>query len=535
MTRMTRELTQSFKTDPTAVRVPAQGIALPYTPTAPRTAPSANATGNVAFPDGFLWGAATAAYQVEGAAHEDGREDSVWDVFAKVPGAVLNQEDGEVACDQYHRYPADVALMKDLGIKAYRFSTSWSRVVPGGREVNPAGVAYYDRLVDELLGAGILPWLTLYHWDLPQAIEAESNGWVNRDTAYRFRDYAVTMHEAIGDRVDVWTTLNEPWCAAFLGYTGGQHAPGRQSREDGLAAAHHLMLAHGLAVEALRERAPDANLGITLNFEVEDPLNPDDPADVDAARRLDGGFTRIFADPILRGAYPADVLDDVREYGLERHIQEGDLEIISTPIDSLGVNYYHGNAVAAVPAEHPLEGGAPVTRPSSSPFPGGDGAYTHPRGLPVTDQNWEVQPEGLTRLLLRLQEDYTGPRGIALYVTENGSAYEDVADADGFVDDQQRLEFVDVHLRAVKDAIDEGADVRGYFGWSLLDNYEWAWGYGKRFGLVRVDYATQERTVKASGRWYGRVARANAVPERPLTPEPYPTDEDGGDKAVRTA
>lgn len=503
----------------TRTYVPAPGVALPYTPSAPRTRPTTNATGRVEFPEGFLWGAATAAYQVEGAAHEDGREDSIWDVFAKVPGAVVNQEDGEVACDQYHRYPQDVALMKELGVKAYRFSSSWSRVVPGGRAVNPQGLAYYDRLVDELLDADILPWLTLYHWDLPQGVE-DAGGWPVRDTAYRFRDYAVTMHEALGDRVGVWTTLNEPWCAAFLGYTGGQHAPGRQSRPDGLAAAHHLNLGHGLAVQALRELAPTANLGISLNFEVEDPLDPENPADVDAARRLDGGFTRIFADPVLRGAYPKDVLDDVREYGFEEHIHDGDLEIISTPIDSLGVNYYHGNAVAAVPPAQGLEGGAPVTRSTSSPFPGGDGAYTHPRGLPVTDQDWEIQPEGLTRLLLRLQQDYTGPRGIALYVTENGCAYDDVAGDNGYVDDQDRLEFIDVHLRAVKDAIDEGADVRGYFGWSLLDNYEWAWGYGKRFGLVRVDYETQERTVKASGRWYSRVAIGNAVPSR--------TNDDGG-------
>lgn len=492
----------------------APGTALPYTPTVPRPASGANGSGRVAFPEGFLWGAATAAYQVEGAAHTDGREDSIWDVFAKVPGAVMHQEDGEVACDQYHRYPADVALMRELGIKAYRFSTSWSRIQPGGREFNAAGLDYYDRLVDELLGAGILPWLTLYHWDLPQGIE-DDGGWPARDTAYRFRDYAVATHERLGDRVGVWTTLNEPWCAAFLGYTGGQHAPGRQSREDGLAAAHHLMLGHGLTVQALRERAPEANLGITLNFEVEDPLNPDDPADVDAARRLDGAFNRIFADPILRGAYPEDVLADVEPYGLAGRIQDGDLEIISTPIDTLGVNYYHGNGVAAVPAPHPLDGNAPLSRPTSSPFPGGDGAHVHPRGLPLTDQNWEIQPEGLTRLLLRLQQDYTGPRDIALYVTENGCAYDDVPDADGYVADHDRIEFIDKHLRAIKDAIDEGADVRGYFGWSLLDNYEWAWGYGKRFGLVRVDYETQERVVKASGRWYGQVATDGVVPELP--------------------
>ncbi|ROS78597.1 GH1 family beta-glucosidase [Cellulomonas sp. PhB143] len=482
-----------------------------YTPTAPLTAPGPNATGRVQFPEGFLWGAATAAFQVEGASQEDGRKDSIWDAYCRVPGAVLNGDDGTVACDQYHRYREDVRLMADLNLATYRFSTSWARVRPDGGAVNPRGLDYYSRLVDELLGAGVMPWLTLYHWDLPQALE-DKGGWANRDTAYLFEEYAVTMHEALGDRVGVWTTLNEPWCSAFLGYTGGQHAPGRRSVRDGLAAAHHLMLGHGLAVRALRERAPEASLGITLNFEVEDPKDPQDPADVDAARRLDGQFSRIFADPILKGAYPLDVLEDVGGLGLADAIHDGDLEIISSPIDALGVNYYHGNLVAATPPERYLQGSAPTTYPTRSPFPAADDAHVHPRGLPVTDMDWEIQPEGLTRLLERLHADYTGPQGVALYVTENGCAFDDVVSPDGSVDDQGRLAFYDAHLRAIKDAIDAGADVRGYFAWSLMDNFEWTWGYGKRFGIVRVDYETQERTVKSSGRWYAQVARDNAVP-----------------------
>jgi beta-glucosidase len=469
--------------------------------------------GPLTFPPGFLWGAATAAYQVEGAAHEGGRTDSIWDAFARVPGAVIDGHDGEVACDHYHRYREDVALMADLNLGSYRFSTSWARVRPDGGAVNPEGLDFYSRLVDELLSHGVKPWLTLYHWDLPQALE-EQGGWTARDTAYRFAEYAITMHEALGDRVRVWTTLNEPWCSAFLGYTGGIHAPGRQSKRDGLAAAHHLLLGHGLAVQELRSRDADADLGITLNFTVPDPADPQDPADVDAARRIDAQFNRVFLDPIIRGAYPEDLLADVAEHGLLDHVRDGDLEIISSPIDALGVNYYHGELVSGRPAPGPRPGEAPVERPTSSPFPAADDAHVLPRELPVTSMGWEVQPEGLTRLLRRLHTDYTGPAGVTLYVTENGAAYDDVPDATGHVQDDERLEFYDLHLRAVHAAIRDGVDVRGYFAWSLMDNYEWAWGYHKRFGIVRVDYDTLERTPKASARWYATVAGANTLPAR---------------------
>ncbi len=469
--------------------------------------------GALTFPPGFLWGAATAAYQVEGAGHRDGRTDSIWDTFARVPGAVLDGHDGDVACGHYDRYREDAALMRELNLGSYRFSTSWARVRPDGGAPNPAGLDFYSRLVDELLANGVKPWLTLYHWDLPQALE-DQGGWTNRDTAFRFAEYAATVHDALGDRVKVWTTLNEPWCSAFLGYTGGIHAPGRQSKRDGLAAAHHLLLGHGLAVETLRSRDADLDLGITLNFTVPDPVDPDDPADVDAARRIDAQFNRIFLDPIIRGAYPEDLLADVAPYGLLDHVRDGDLATISAPIDALGVNYYHGELVGARPHPDAPRGEAPVGRPTSSPFPAAEGVHNHRRGLPVTSMDWEVQPEGLTRLLLRLQRDYTGPAGVALYVTENGAAYDDVPDADGFVQDDERREFFDLHLRAVHEAVRRGVDVRGYFAWSLMDNYEWAWGYHQRFGIVRVDYETLERTPKASARWYATVAGGNRLPAR---------------------
>ncbi|QAY71693.1 glycosyl hydrolase family protein [Xylanimonas protaetiae] len=484
-----------------------------------------NATGQVAFPEGFLWGAATAAFQIEGATWTDGRTDSIWDAFARVPGAVAGGDDGSVACDHYHRYRDDVALMRSLHLGAYRFSTSWARVRPDGGAPNPTGLAFYDRLVDELLAAEILPWVTLYHWDLPQALE-DKGGWPNRDTAYLFADYAMTVHEALSDRVRVWTTLNEPWCSSFLSYTGGEHAPGRMSRTDGVAAAHHLLLAHGLAAAAIHEVDPEAVVGLTVNLTVPDPADPDDPADVAAAAKHDGMFNRTFIDPVLRGAYPADVREWLAPYGLDDVVKDGDLEIISTPIDALGVNYYNGSCLAGTPepvADETLTvqaGGVrddedAHARTTLPPTPAPEGIWWRSRGLPRTAMGWEVQPEGLTRLLTRLHRDYTGPRGVALYVTENGAAFDDVADESGFVDDtSDRLAYFDAHLRAVKDAIDAGADVRGYFAWSLLDNFEWAHGYSKRFGIVRTDYATQERTVKASGRWYGDVARTNVVPDQ---------------------
>ncbi|QAY59828.1 beta-glucosidase [Microbacterium protaetiae] len=467
-------------------------------------------TSNRPFPPDFLFGAATAAFQIEGATHEDGRRDSIWDAFCREPGAVFGGDNGDVACDHYHRYRDDVALMKRLGLQTYRFSVSWARVRPDGGARNAKGIDFYKRLVDELRAADILPWLTLYHWDLPQALQ-ERGGWTVRETAERFTEYALDVHDALGDRVNVWTTLNEPWCASFLSYTGGEHAPGHTSIEEGLLASHHLLLAHGSTVQALRARDASLDLGITLNHTVADPADPGNPGDVDAARRVDGQFNRWFLDPIHRASYPADIVEDIRAVdaaavaSFEAAILDGDLATIAQPIDTQGVNYYHGDLVSGTAPEHPpVSGGPATTRPGRSPYPSHAGIHAVERGLPRTSQNWEVQPEGLTRLLRRLSDEYTRAKGVRLVVTENGAAFDDVVAADG-VHDQERVAYVQAHLGAVLDAVDAGVDVGGYFYWSLMDNFEWAWGYDKRFGIVRVDYDTQERTPKDSALEYARI------------------------------
>jgi beta-glucosidase len=458
------------------------------------------ARGPLAFPPDFRWGVATASYQIEGAVAEDGRTPSIWDTFSRVPGAVAGGDTGDVACDHYHRMTDDVALLAGLGVGWYRFSVAWPRVRPDGGAPNPAGIGFYDRLVDELLTHDVAPWLTLYHWDLPQALE-DAGGWTVRETADRFVEYAVTLHEALGDRVPVWTTLNEPWCSAFLGYSSGRHAPGRQEGAAGLRAAHHLLLAHGLATTELRARGAE-NLGVTLNFTVADPADPTDPADVDAARRVDALHNRMFLEPVRHGAYPEDLLADTEHLGWTDVVRDGDLAAISAPIDLLGVNYYHGDSVSAQPDEHPA---------GPSPFPGLERLSMPLRGLPRTAMGWEVQPEGLTRLLLRLHEEHPG---LPLVVTENGAAYDDVVAADGAVDDAERLAYLDAHLRAVHAAREGGADVLGYFAWSFLDNFEWAEGYAKRFGIVHVDYDTQVRTPKSSARWFADVCRTGRLPDR---------------------
>ncbi|GAA2104581.1 GH1 family beta-glucosidase [Microlunatus panaciterrae] len=458
----------------------------------------------------FVFGAATAAFQIEGAHHTDGRTDSIWDTFCRVPGAVLDGHDGAVACDHYHRYREDVALMAELGLDSYRFSTSWARIQPDGGPVNPRGLDFYSRLVDELLERDIKPWLTLYHWDLPQALE-DRGGWTNRDTAYLFRDYALNVQQALGDRVQVWTTLNEPWCAAFLGYTAGVHAPGRQDKLAGLAAAHHLLLGHGLAVQALREQNEDLTLGLTLNFTVAKPLDANAPGDLEGVRRIDGQMNRFFLDPILRGRYPDDVLADVAGLGFEEYVHDGDLEIISTPIDVLGVNYYHGEAVSDQPPAQLADAQAETGRKTASPFPAAEGFHSHLQGLPRTGMGWEIQPDGLRELLVRLHSEYAAAMDLDLYVTENGAAFDDEVAADGVVHDASRTAFLKAHLNAVLDAIDDGVPVRGYFYWSLMDNFEWAWGYHKRFGIVAVDYATQRRTIKESGSEYARIIAARRL------------------------
>jgi beta-glucosidase len=450
-------------------------------------------------PASFRWGVATSAYQIEGAAAEDGRTPSIWDTFCRVSGAVVNGENGDVACDHYHRMPADVALMRDLGVDTYRFSIAWPRVQPGGRgPANPAGLAFYDRLVDELLAQGIDPWVTLYHWDLPQELE-DAGGWPERDTAYRFADYAMLVFDGLGDRVRTWTTLNEPWCSAMLGYVHGVHAPGRRNLADGMRATHHLLLGHGLATQRLRAAAPEAiELGITLNMGGHSPAT-DSPADQDAARRADGLVTRIYLDPLAHSRYPADVIADLAARGVELPVQDGDMQIISTPIDVLGVNYYSSRLHSGVDEQgrDRDDEGLPIDR-------------VVPTGRPVTAMGWEIVPEGFTQLLVRLSRDYPG---LPMWITENGAAFDDQPDETGFVRDDDRVAYFAAHIGAVADARAQGADVRGYFAWSLMDNFEWAYGYDKRFGIVRVDYDTQARTPKQSARWYSdTIRRVRAAP-----------------------
>ena len=476
------------------------------TPSEAVTSPTA-----VSFPPSFLWGSATAAYQVEGAHDVAGRTPSIWDTFSKTPGKVHQGHTGDVACDHYHRFREDVALMKSLNLQVYRFSVSWSRVMPDGVTVNPDGLRFYSELVDELLAAGVTPWLTQYHWDLPQTLE-DAGGWANRQTAYAFQRYTEVLHEELGDRVRHWTTLNEPWCSAFLGYANGHHAPGRTEPSTALAAAHHLLLGHGLAVRTLRERDLKLELGLTLNFTDYRPADPDSAADQDAVRRLDGTFNRFFAEAIFAGAYPADVLTDQEGLWPADLVHPGDLEVICSPIDVLGVNFYTGELLTGVdPAEAPAAAAQARAEGEPNPNVGSEHVGSVRRGLPQTAMGWEVYPQALHDLLVRLHTDYTDRAGVALYVTENGAAYGDVVEPDGSIDDSQRLDYIRRHLQAVHAAIEDGADVRGYFVWSLLDNFEWAFGYDKRFGIVYVDYQSLERTPKASARWYANVARTGVV------------------------
>ncbi|MET7395758.1 GH1 family beta-glucosidase [Dactylosporangium sp. NPDC005572] len=454
--------------------------------------------GLLTFPSTFWWGAATAAYQIEGSVDADGRTPSIWDTFSAQPGRIDNGDTGTHTTGHYTRYREDVGLMASLGLSAYRFSIAWPRIRPaGGHGVNEAGLGFYDRLVDELLGAGVRPVATLYHWDLPQELE-DAGGWTNRDTALRFADYAAVVAARLGDRVALWNTLNEPWCSAFLGYGTGGHAPGRRGHVGALTATHHLLLGHGLAVAALRDAGVTGQVSVALNAGAVRPLT-DDPGDVDAARRIDGLLNRIFFDPILRGAYPADVLRDTEQLTDWHFVRPGDLAAISAPVDAICVNYYQPDLVSAAPAGE-LDHG--------TPYPTAQGVRFHPTPGPVTHMGWSVDPTGLRDLLLRIRRDY-GDR--PLYVTENGAAYEDRVGPDGGIDDPERIAYLRGHLAAVHEAISTGVDLRGYFVWSLLDNFEWAFGFSRRFGLIHVDYDTLERTVKASGHWYRAAIARGAI------------------------
>ncbi len=455
----------------------------------PKTALAADLALATAFPPTFLWGAATSSYQIEGATREDGRGPSIWDQFAATPGAVYQGQTGDIAADHYHRMQADVDLMAEMGLGAYRFSVAWPRILPEGTgQVNPRGLDFYDRLVDALLAKGITPLVTLYHWDLPLSLH-ERGGWLNRQTAYAFANYAEVVAKRLGDRVDWWITQNEPWVAAYLGYGVGIHAPGIRDVPSAVVAGHHLLLSHGLALPRLRSLTqPTAQIGMSLNLY---PIYPEDerPETAQAVERADDFINRWFLDPLFCGRYPERLFANLGV--AEPPVEVGDLALIAAPMDFLGVNYYSRRMVRALPPGGQRGIWNPAAYEEVTAIPGA--TYTQ------MGTGWEVYPQGLTDLLVRLKDDYAPP---ALLVTENGAAYEDRWDGDGQVRDPERLDYVRGHIRAVAQAIAEGVPLRGYMVWSLLDNFEWGHGYSKRFGVVYVDFATQRRILKESGRWY---------------------------------
>jgi beta-glucosidase len=457
------------------------------------------------FPDGFIWGAGTSSYQVEGGVHEDGRGQSMWDVFAHTPGRVENNEHADITSDHYHRWPEDVAILADLGLGAYRFSIAWPRIQADGRGVpNPAGLAFYDRLVDALLERGIQPCPTLYHWDLPQALD-EEGGWLARATAERLADYAAICFRQLGDRVGTWFTINEPWVASTLGYRLGLHAPGHRDLRESVVASHHLLLAHGLAVEAFRAAASRGRIGIVLSQAPTYPATPSD-ADAEAARGSDGYTNRWYLDPVLTGAYPADMVElwD-RLVGPIDVIRPGDAALIGTPSDFLGVNYYARRVIGAGRSDDGLPWRVMPADPA----------------VPRTDTGWEMTPDALYEHLVRIRADYGD---VPILITENGSVFFDQPNPDGRTFDSGRIAFLRDHLLAIHRAIEAGVAVEGYFAWSLLDNFEWAEGFRSRFGLVHVDYPSGRRLVKESGRAYAAIVAANAVEE--------PAREPGADTGV---
>jgi len=466
------------------------------------------------FPPGFAWGTATAAYQVEGAVAEDGRTPSIWDTFSHTPGRVTGGDTGDVADDHYHRFREDIAIMKDLGLTSYRFSVAWPRITPqvtpqARGPVNEAGVAFYSALVDELLAAGIEPAVTLYHWDLPQTLE-DAGGWASRATAERFAEYAEVVAGALGDRVRTFITLNEPWCSAYLGYASGVHAPGRTEPAAALAAVHHLNLAHGLGAAAVRRAAPGARVALTLNLAWVRTEGGGD-ADADAVRRVDGLQNRVFLDPVLRGEYPADVLADTASVTDWSFVRDGDLELVHQPLDALGVNYYSPTVVRAYAGTGPRAEADGHGDSEHSPWIASSEVEFPELPGPRTDMGWSIDARGLRELLVRLHTEHPG---LELVVTENGAAYPDVL-VDGAVHDDDRIAYLHDHLGAVLDAVEAGAPVTGYYLWSFLDNFEWAYGFSKRFGIVHVDYETQVRTPKDSAAWYAGVIAAHGLGAAP--------------------
>jgi len=456
-----------------------------------------NDTEFLKFPRDFVWGSVTAAYQIEGGWNEDGKGESVWDRFSSNPRNIEDGQPGTVTCDHYHRYTEDVKLMADLGLKNYRLSLSWPRILPQGTgAVNKPGLAFYDRLIDELLAKNITPWVTLFHWDLPQALQ-DQGGWANRKTVDAYAAYTDVVTRHFGGRVKHWMTHNEPWVHAFCGHQFGAHAPGLKDLKTTLAAAHHILLSHGRAVPIVRANVPGAQVGIVHNLEWIEPAS-DREEDIAAAQRHDGAFNRWFLDATQKGRYPGDL---VAWYGpgLLPDIHPGDMEAMAVPTDFLGVNYYTRRLMAHDPAGRGTEGRTFLAaKQIYRPFV--------PRGH---FDEWEMQPEGLFRLLVKLRKDYGD---LPIYISENGTSLPDAPGADGEVHDPIRVRYLARHTAAIHEALREGVDVRGYFVWSFMDNYEWGFGFTKRFGIVHVDYATQKRTVKDSGRWYAQVIRNNGFP-----------------------
>jgi beta-glucosidase len=432
------------------------------------------------FPPDFVWGVATSAFQIEGAAFEDGKGESIWDRFCREPGVIADASNGDVACDHYHRLEQDLDLVARLGVDLYRFSISWPRVQPAGEGAwNEKGLAFYDRLVDGLLARGLAPHVTLNHWDLPQALQ-DKDGWASRDTVHRFVDYALGIQRRLGDRLAAITTHNEPWVVAWLGHKEGTFAPGIKSRKVANQVAHHLLLSHGLALRALRAEGAKARLGIVLNMAHTMPLT-DSPEDAAAAKLDDALGRRWYADPLFKGEYPADAL---AEFGDDApQVQPGDMAVIATPMDFVGINYYSRHLSSAKGA----------LAPEDKPYP-------------KTDMGWEIYPDGLRELLLTMHRDYELP---ATYITENGGAFPDPLAADGRVHDADRTDYLATHIRAVAEARDKGVPMAGYMVWSLMDNFEWASGYAKRFGIVHVDYDTLERTPKDSALWFRDLVTAS--------------------------
>ena len=442
----------------------------------------------IIFPKDFVWGGATASYQVEGAWNEDGKSENIWDRFSHTPGNVLNNDSGDIACNHYHLWQNDINLMKSLNLKAYRFSTSWARILPDGTgRANQAGIDFYNKLVDGLLEAGIEPYLTLYHWDLPQVLQ-DKGGWPQRMIVDAFCEYTNVVSKALGDRVKNWITINEPWVIAYLGYKKGVHAPGHKDLHEALAASHHLLLAHGKSVPLIRQNSPGAKAGITLNLIPQETASPSQ-ADRKAATWADGYINRYFLDPLTNRGYPMDMVESFADP--MQFVQSGDMDVIGVSTDFIGINYYTRNI------NRSQEISEKENEPVNNPLVG-----------EMTEMKWEIYPKGLYNILCRLYFDYAFP---AIYITENGASFADSVTAEGEVDDPARLSYIKSHLEMVYRAIQADVPVKGYFVWSLFDNFEWSFGYSKRFGIVFVDFETQKRIPKSSAKWYARVVKENSI------------------------